>query len=79
MEGAISPTKPVANEMPAVARRIGIELRTQYVLAYRPQDLTEDGKWHKIKVKLMLPRKFPFVRARDRTGYYASAEMEGPR
>ena len=62
------------NEMPALARRIGLELRTQYVLAYRPQTLTEDGKWHKIKVKLMLPRKFPFLRARARTGYYASAE-----
>ena len=34
------------SEMPAVARHIGIELRTQYVLAYRPQDNVqmEDGE-----------------------------------
>ena len=30
------------NEMPNVARHIGVELRTQYVLAYRPQDVAWD-------------------------------------
>ena len=66
------------NIMPSVARRIGMELRTQYVLAYRPQDPPHDGKWRKIKVKLRLPRKLAFLQARTRTGYYASAEPEGP-
>lgn len=62
------------NEMPAVARHIGIELRTQYVLAYRPQDNVRDGRWRKIRVKLMLPRKFSFLRAHAKTGYYASIQ-----
>jgi len=58
-------------EMPAVAHRIGTELRTQYVLAYRPQGTAHDGKWHKIRVKLRLPRRFAYFQARFRTGYYA--------
>jgi Ca-activated chloride channel family protein len=60
--------------LPAVARHIGTELRTQYVLGYRPQDLRKDGKWHKIQVKLKLPRKLSFLSARAKTGYYAPAE-----
>lgn len=60
------------NDMPAVARHIGIELRTQYVLAYRPQDPPRNGKWRKIRVKLLLPRRFPFLRAHAKTGYYGS-------
>ena len=60
------------NELPAVARHIGMELRTQYVLAYRPKDAVHDGKWRKIQVKLMLPRKFSFLRAHAKPGYYAS-------
>jgi Ca-activated chloride channel homolog len=62
------------NEMPAVARHIGMELRTQYVLAYRPKDVMHDGKWRKIRVKLMLPHKFSFLRAHAKTGYYASIQ-----
>jgi Ca-activated chloride channel family protein len=61
-------------EMPNVARRIGIELRTQYVLAYRPEKAPHDGKWHKINVKLRLPKHLSFLRVRAKTGYYASAE-----
>jgi Ca-activated chloride channel family protein len=59
------------NQMPEVARHIGTELRTQYVLAYRPQDVAHDGKWHRIKVKLRLPKHLPFLQAHAKTGYYA--------
>ncbi len=61
-------------ELPAVARHIGRALRTQYVLGYRPEEMPKDGKWHKIQVKLRLPKKFAFLRARAKTGYYAPAE-----
>lgn len=60
--------------LPAVASHIGKELRTQYVLGYRPEEIPRDGKWHKIQVKLRLPKKFSFLRARAKTGYYAPAE-----
>ena len=61
-------------ELPAVASHIGKELRTQYVLGYRPEQMPRDGKWHKIQVKLRLPKKLSFLKARARTGYYASAQ-----
>ena len=64
------------NIMPSIARHIGMELRTQYVLAYRPQDPPHNGKWRKIRVRLRLPRKFPFLQAHAKTGYYASADPE---
>ena len=60
--------------LPAVARNIGRELRTQYVLGYRPETMPKDGKWHKIQVKLRLPKKLAFLRAHSKTGYYAPAE-----
>jgi Ca-activated chloride channel family protein len=65
-----------ANEMPQVAHRIGVELRTQYVLGYRPQDAPKDGKWHKIKVKLLLPRKLAMLHVHAKTGYYADEARE---
>ena len=60
-------------ELPVVARHIGRELRTQYVLGYRPDQMPHDGKWHKIQVRLRLPRKFSLLRAHARPGYYAPA------
>jgi Ca-activated chloride channel family protein len=66
-------TLDTPNEMPAVARHIGMELRNQYVLGYRPQLAPHDGKWHKISVRLRLPKKFYFLQARARSGYYAAA------
>jgi Ca-activated chloride channel homolog len=62
------------NALASVARHIAEVLRTQYVLAYRPQDARHDGKWRKIRVRLRLPRKLAFLQAHARTGYYASAE-----
>ncbi|PYQ45262.1 MAG: VWA domain-containing protein [Acidobacteria bacterium] len=64
------------NIMPAIARHIGMELRTQYVLAYRPQETPHNGKWRKIRVRLRLPRKLAFLQAHAKTGYYASADPE---
>jgi len=62
-------------EMPAVTRAIGNRLRHQYMIAYRPLTRQKDGKWHKINVKLLLPKKlWPFLRVDARTGYYAGSE-----
>ena len=62
-------------EMPEVTRAIGTHLRHQYMLAYRPQTRSRDGKWHKINVKVLLPKKWStFLRVSARTGYYAGAE-----
>jgi Ca-activated chloride channel homolog len=66
-------TITTANEIPEVALRIGAQLRTQYVLAYRPEDVPHDGKWHKINVKLRMPKQLAFLRVHAKSGYYASA------
>jgi len=62
-----------AAEMPAVAHRIGTELRMQYVLAYRPTEAHHDGKWHRIKVRMRLPAHIPYLQPHFRTGYYAAS------
>lgn len=59
-------------ELPAVTRNIGNQLRHQYVLAYRPEFKARDGKWHKISVKLRLPKSVhAFLHVNARPGYYA--------
>jgi len=62
------------NDLGDVATKIGIELRNQYVLGYRPSKIVRDGKWRKIKVKLLPPKGLPPLRVYARTGYYAPAE-----
>jgi Ca-activated chloride channel homolog len=62
------------NDLADVATKIGVELRNQYVLGYRPSKVVRDGKWRKIKVKLMPPKGLPPLRVYARTGYYAPEE-----
>ncbi len=59
------------DELSAAATKIGIELRNQYVLGYRPNHPMHDGKWHKIKVKLQPPKGLPPLHVYAKTGYYA--------
>ena len=62
------------NDLADVATKIGVELRNQYVLGYRPTKVARDGKWRKIKVKLLPPKGLPPLRVYARTGYYAPQE-----
>ncbi len=62
------------NDLADVATKIGVELRNQYVLGYRPSKIERDGKWRKIKVKLQPPKGLPPLRVYARTGYYAPEE-----
>jgi Ca-activated chloride channel family protein len=62
------------NDLGDVATKIGIELRNQYVLGYRPKYPGHDGKWRKIKVKLIPPKGLPPLRVFAKTGYYAPSE-----
>jgi Ca-activated chloride channel family protein len=62
------------SELPSVTRSIGTRLRYQYMLTFRPPDQAHDGKWHKISVKLRLPKPWSLLRVSARTGYYAQAE-----
>ena len=60
-------------EMNDTFERIALELRTQYSIGYRPSTFANDGKWHKIKVRVQPPRGFPRLFVRGREGYFASA------
>jgi Ca-activated chloride channel family protein len=62
------------NELSDVATKIGIELRNQYVLGYRPSNRTKDGHWRKIKVKLIPPKGLPHLNVYAKTGYYAPSQ-----
>ena len=55
------------NDLGDVATKIGVELRNQYVLGYRPSKVVRDGKWRKIKVKLLPPKGLPPLRVYART------------
>jgi Ca-activated chloride channel family protein len=64
---------PVANigELPDIAAKIGMELRNQYVLGYKPSNAQHNGVWRKIKVKLKPPKGLPPLSVFAKTGYYA--------
>jgi len=58
-------------ELTDLSGRIGTELRSQYVLGYKPSDAHHDGRWRKIKVSVTPPSDRPPLAARARTGYYS--------
>jgi VWFA-related protein len=62
------------DQLPAIAERIAVELRNQYVLGYYPKNSARDGKYRKVEVKVDVPKGFPEVKARWRLGYYAASE-----
>jgi Ca-activated chloride channel family protein len=64
------------NDLSYAAKSIGVMLRNQYLLGYRPAATTRDGKWHKIKIKLAKSTKvkLPSLRVLAKTGYYAPAD-----
>ncbi len=62
------------NDLPDVARKIGVELRNQYVIGYVSRNLNRDGKYRRVTVKLNQPRGLPPLRASHRMGYFAPAQ-----
>lgn len=59
------------SEMDDIATKISAELRNEYVLGYKPNNMRRDGKWRKLKVKLVPPPGLPLLTLHARTGYYA--------
>jgi len=60
------------SDLPNVAAKIGLELRNQYLLTYRPKNTARDGKYRKLEVKLVNVSKI--VPLRYRLGYFAPAQ-----
>jgi Ca-activated chloride channel homolog len=74
MTGGRTFTIASPDELADVATKIGIELRNQYVLGYRPTSPARDGRWRKIKVKLIPPKGLPPLHVYAKTGYYAPTD-----
>ena len=62
-----------AAEMDDIFEQIALELRHQYSIGYKPDTFVNDGKWHRIKVKVTPPRGLPRLFVRTKEGYYATA------
>src|SRR6266404_2609344 len=60
-----------AAEMDDIFEQIALELRHQYSIGYKPESFTNNGKWHKIKVKVTPPRGLHRLFVRSKDGYYA--------
>ena len=57
--------------LPEVAAAISLELRSQYVLGYRPSNAARDGKWRKIMVRLSPSAQQPQAQIYSKRGYLA--------
>lgn len=62
-----------AAEMDDIFEQIALELRHQYSIGYKPEQFANDGKWHRVKVKVTPPRGLPRLFVRSKEGYYATA------
>ena len=62
------------NDLPDIASKVGAALRNQYVLGYAPTIVRRDGKYHRVRLKLVKPKGWPSLRAYWRLGYYAPAQ-----
>jgi Ca-activated chloride channel homolog len=60
-----------AVEMDDIFEQIALELRHQYSIGYKPANFSNNGKWHKVKVKVTPPRGLPRLFVRSKEGYYA--------
>jgi Ca-activated chloride channel homolog len=56
------------------AEKIVTDLRNRYLLGYSPTDPAQDGRYHRVEVKLAPPKGLPKLRAHWKTGYYAPAQ-----
>jgi Ca-activated chloride channel family protein len=63
-----------AAEMNEIFERIAIELRHQYSIGYKPKNFVNNGKWHKVKVKVTPPRGLPRLFVRTKEGYFATTQ-----
>jgi VWFA-related protein len=62
------------SDLPAVAARIAVELRNQYVLGYYPKNETRDGNYRHVEVKVAQPPGVSALKAHWRLGYYAPTQ-----
>jgi Ca-activated chloride channel homolog len=64
----------LTSDLPAVAARVAVELRNQYVIGYYPKNETKDGSYRHVEVKVAQPPGVSALKAHWRLGYYAPAQ-----
>lgn len=60
--------------LPAVAQKISLQLRNQYVLGFSPENQPRDGRFHALEVHMVRTHGLPPLLASWRLGYYATPE-----
>ena len=50
--------------------RVNDEIRAEYILAYSPQHVMRDGKFHRVSLRLARPRGVKPISMSWRLGYY---------
>ncbi len=66
-------------DMDDVCQKIAVELKNQYIIGYRPTNLSRNGLLRKIQVKVQTPPGLSGLSVRARTGYYAAADQNTPK
>lgn len=59
------------HQLPEVGSKIGLALRNQYVLGYKPSEVKRDGKFHHVQLVLAPPEGNRKLQAFWKRGYYA--------
>jgi VWFA-related protein len=59
------------DELPEMAAKLSGEIHSHYMLGYLPEKAQNDGKYHKVGVKLFPPAGSPRLHVAWRRGYYA--------
>jgi Ca-activated chloride channel family protein len=63
-----------AVDLPDISHHISVDLRNRYILGYSPTNQVRDGRYHRVRVRIVPPRGLPPLRAHWRLGYYAPPE-----
>ncbi len=58
-------------ELEDICTKIALELKNQYILGYSSSNAAKDGRWRKVKVRLIAPKGLPSLSIRAKTGYFA--------
>lgn len=58
-------------QLPQQMAKLSELIRNQFLIAYRPQPLLRDGKWHKVRVRVKPSPNSSQYRTYTRAGYYA--------
>jgi Ca-activated chloride channel homolog len=61
-------------DLPQAASEISVEMRNQYVIGYRPSNVARNGKWRKIKVRVIPQANTAQLQVYSKSGYWAPEE-----